>query len=186
MSLIDMKFVIEHLEEQLYEWCILEYKHISKIVGKDNLIFTNVKSDKLLDFGEVTKESVNDLDFKKVCVLDPFAEKELSCDDKFDYIVLGGILGDEPMQRRTEKEIKIKEAVSRNMGADQMSTDTAVYVAKHIIDGGKLSDIKFKDEIEIEIAEGESVILPFRYVLLDGKPMLPDGFVEFLKTREGF
>ena len=49
-----MKFVIEHLESELYEWCLIEYEHISKIVGKDNLTFTNIKSEdkkKLRDYG---------------------------------------------------------------------------------------------------------------------------------------
>ena len=37
-----MKFIIEHLEPELYDWCLIEYEHISKIVGKENLIFTNI------------------------------------------------------------------------------------------------------------------------------------------------
>jgi len=185
-----MRYVIEHLEPRLYKWCILEYKHISEIVGKQNLLFTNVKPDdieKLKEFGEVHTKSVKDMALKNSCVLDPFAEKELSSSDDFDYLILGGILGDEPMQKRTEKELTtFMDSEKRHMGKEQMSTDTAVYVAKKIMDGSKLSDIDFQDEIEIDIREGESIQLPFRYVLIDGKPMLPEGLVDFLKKRKGF
>src|SRR3989338_10620936 len=34
-STIPMRYIIEHLEEKLYPWCLLEYTHISKMVGKD-------------------------------------------------------------------------------------------------------------------------------------------------------
>lgn len=185
-----MKFIIEHLEPKLYKWCIIEYTHISEIVGKDNLIFTNIKKNdvqKLDKLGKVYTKSVKDMTFKNSCVLDPFAKKELTCDDKFDYMILGGILGDEPMKRRTEIELtNFVEAKVRHLGKKQMSTDTAVYVSKYITDGGKFSDIKFQDEIEIDIREGESIQLPFRYVLIDNKPILPNGLVEFLKKRKDF
>jgi len=186
-----MKYIIEHLEPRLYKWCILEYKHISEIVRKNNLIFTNIKSgsDKLKGLGKIYRESIKELDLKRVCILDPFAEKILSFKDKekFDYLVFGGILGDFPMKKRTKKELSDKMNVEkRNLGKKQMSTDTAVYVAKGIIEGKKLEDFKFQDEIEVEIKEGESVILPFRYVVEKGKPILPKGFVEFLKKRKQF
>lgn len=181
-----MKFIIEHLEPELFEWCILEYKHISEIVGKDNLIFTNIKKDKnkIKDLGKVYKESVKELDFKNACILDPFAEKILSKNDKFDYLILGGILGDYPMKKRTEIELSSKmDAEKRNLGKEQMSTDTAVYVANEITKGKTLNDFKFKDEIEIEIDEGESIQLPFRYVIINNKPMLPKGLIEYLKKH---
>ena len=38
-----MIYIIEHLEPKLWEWCILEYEHISQTVGKDNLWFTNIR-----------------------------------------------------------------------------------------------------------------------------------------------
>src|SRR3989344_4588506 len=36
-------YIIEHLEQKLWPWCVIEYKHISKIAGKNNLWFTNIK-----------------------------------------------------------------------------------------------------------------------------------------------
>ncbi len=184
------KYVIAHLEPRLWKWCQIEYSHISKIAGKENVIFTNIKErdiKKLNGLGTVYTKSLEQLGLKNICVLDPLAKKTLSKDDSFDYLVFGGILGDEPMQGRTEKELSSRmSAQTRNLGKEQMPTDTAVYVAKHIVDGGSLSDLKFQDEIEIQIKEGESIVLPFRYVLRGRKPLLPDGLPEFLKKRRSF
>ena len=196
-----MKYIIEHLEPRLYKWCIIEYTHISKIVGKANLIFTNIKSEKarekLIKLGEVRKESIadtSDLGSCRACVLDPEAETTLSPDDSKNFccIIFGGILGDYPPRKRTKEELtdvlkkKGKKFETRNLGKEQMATNTAVYVTKKILDGTPLSKIIFMDEIEIEINEGESIQLPFRYVIEDGKAVLPEGFVEFLKTRKEF
>src|SRR3989338_2394151 len=120
-----MKYVIEHLEPKVFKWCVLEYRHISETVGRKNLIFTNVKNGrKLLEpLGKVYKESINELKLKNACVLDISAEKTLGkADNKFDYILLGGILGDYPRRRRTRR-IKVR-AEKRNLGKKQMSTDT--------------------------------------------------------------
>lgn len=186
-----MKFIIEHLEPELYDWCIIEYRHISKMIGKTNLIFTNIQKkdvDKLIGLGDVKCESVARLNLKNACVLDPESKVTLtSSDKKFDYIILGGILGDNPPKKRTGPELTSKlNAETRNLGKEQMSTDTAAYVAKQIIDGKSLKDFKFQDTIEIPIAEGEAVILPYRYVLEDGKPLLPDGLAEYLRERDEF
>lgn len=185
-----MKFIIEHLEPEVYDWCLIEYKHISSVVGKENLIFTNVKKgkEKLNELGEVKEESVAELGLKNICVLDPEAEGILDpADNKFDYMVFGGILGDNPPKKRTKVELSSKlDCEKRNLGEKQMSTDTAVYVVKKIIDGKKINKIEFKDGIEVEVNEGESVILPYRYVVDNGKIVLPDNFVEFLKEREEF
>jgi ribosome biogenesis SPOUT family RNA methylase Rps3 len=174
--------VIEHLEPELFPWCILEYKHISEITGKD-VMFSNISQkdlSKLKGLGIVKRESVKAMKLKNACILDPFAKIPLSSKDKFDFVILGGILGDEPMKRRTEIELDM-DMPRRNLGKAQMSTDTAVYVAKHILVAGRMEDLKFQDEIEIELDDGESMILPYRYVLIDGKPMLPKGLIELLK-----
>ena len=44
-------YVIEHLEPKLWEWCEIEYESISKIVGKENLWFTNIKNEKRIAQG---------------------------------------------------------------------------------------------------------------------------------------
>ena len=73
-----------------------------------------------------------------------------------------------------------------NLGKKQMSTDTAVLVSFEILEGAKFSDLKFKDEIVLPIKSGEEVILPFRYLLEDGKPVITPGLDKMLKEQEGF
>ena len=70
-------FVLEHLEKKMYKWCLIEYKHISEIVGKENLWFTNVRSKVLNGLGKAIKKSVSELDLNNACVLDPEASKTL-------------------------------------------------------------------------------------------------------------
>jgi len=192
-----MKFLIEHLEPELYEWCLIEYEHISKIVGKNNLIFTNVNNkkeqNKLKKYGNVHESSVSEINFQDICILSQYSKKTLTTKDKnkFQYFVFGGILGDNPAKKRTNtlinnlKKSKIKFG-TRNLGKKQMPTDTAIYVAKKILDGIKLSDFKFVDELEIEINENESVTLPFRYVIENNKLIINEKLVEYLRNRKEF
>lgn len=192
-----MKFIIEHLEPELHDWCLIEYEHISKIAGIQNLIFTSIKNKKeqnvLKKFGKVYEKSVADLNFKNICVLNQYSKATLTSKDKkkFQYFVFGGILGDNPARKRTIdiikklKQNKIKFG-QRNLGNKQMPTDVAVFVTKKILDGGKLSDFKFADEIEIQIDENESVILPFRYVVDNNKPIISVELVGHLRNRKEF
>ena len=192
-----MKFVIEHLEPELYDWCVIEYEHISKIVGKGNLIFTNIKNkkegNKLKKHGATHKESVSESDFKKICVLSQYSEKTLKTSDKnkFVHLVFGGILGDNPAKKRTIKLTKKleKEGLNfetGNLGKKQMPTDTAVYVAKKILEGKKLGDFKFVDELEIEINENESVNLNFRFAVDDDKPVINEKLVDYVRKKDEF
>ena len=191
-----MKFVIEHLESELYEWCLIEYKHISEIIGKNNLIFTCInKKDliKLKKYGTACEKSISELKFEKICVLSQYAEKMLASNDKikFQYFVFGGILGDNPAKKRTneiinklkKRKIKFEE---RNLGKKQMPTDNAAYLAKKILDGKNINDFKFIDEVEIEINENESVTLPFKYVIDNNKLVISEKLVEYLRKREEF
>lgn len=192
-----MKFVIEHLEPELYEWCLIEYGHISEIVGKNNLVFTNIKNkkdmDKLKRHGIVYEKSVSELNFQAICVLSQYSKKTLKANDKnnFEYFVFGGILGDNPSKKRTTqiikqlKKHKIKFE-TRDLSKKQMPTDVAVYVVKNILDGEKLSDFKFIDEVEIEINENESVTLPFRYAVDENRVIISEKLVEYLRKRKGF
>lgn len=181
------------MEPSLYPWCVIEYKHISKAVGKKNLIFTNIKakdSSRLKDFGKVYTKSVAELglDMKKACLLDQSAEKELKSPDskKFDYMVFGGILGDFPRKHRTRKLSDELRCEKRHLGNKQFSTDNAVLCTKMILEGKKIWEIKFKEGIEIETGKGESVCFPFRYIIVDGKPFISPELVEYLRKRKGF
>ena len=190
-----MKYIIEHMEPEMYPWCIIEYTHISEIVGKNNLLFTNVKrgSKKIQGLGKIYKESIHELTdtgiikSSDVCLLDPSAPKTLLTQDnkKFKYLLFGGILGDYPRRRRTRKLSSITNH-KRNLKDKQMSTDTAVLVAHMIIKGKKFNQIPFQDKISIEIDKCSSVELPFRYIIKNSKPVLPNGLVDYLKRRKNF
>lgn len=192
-----MKYLIEHLEPKLYKWSMLEYEHISKTVGKQNLIFTNIKTKKqkerLSKLGKAYHKSVCELcnkEFKnkRLCLLDPAAEETLNPKDakKFDIFVFGGILGDNPPQERTKKELGLSISKSRNLGKIQMPTDNAVYVVKKIVSGTKINKIDYVDKLDINIQEGESIILPFRYVIHKGHPLVSKKLVDYLKKKRGF
>jgi len=191
MNQKNTKFVIEHLEPKLYRWCVLEYRRISKIVDKKNLIFTNIRSSSaratLSSLGKVSPISVSRLGLPNVCVLDPEAKKTLAPAEtkKFSYFVFGGILGDYPPKQRTKQELKLK-AERRNIGNEQFPTDNAVYVVKKILSGVQLNKLKFQDCLTIPIREGEEVELPFRYVLVKGKPLISKNIVSMLRRQKGF
>lgn len=192
-----MKFVIEHLEPELFEWCFIEYQHISEIAGKNSLIFTNIRNkrdeSKLKKLGTVYDKQISELHFKNICILSQYASKTLTANDKnkFQYFVFGGILGDSPAKKRTNaiiknlksKKIKFEE---RNLGKEQMPTDVAVYAAKKILNGGKLRDFKFVDEVEIKIYENESVNLPFRYAVDENKLIISEKLIGYLRKRKEF
>lgn len=183
-------FIIEHLEPELYEWCLIEYKHISKIVGKATLWFTNIKikdAPKLRKYGKVIQDSIKDIRLKNACLLDLEAKKTLAPESarKFNYFIFGGILGDYPPRNRTKEDLsKFMPSLPKfNIGREQMSTDNAVYVVKQIRSGRKIKEINFKDKIEIKINKIESTILPYRYALINNKPLISKDLIRFLKRR---
>jgi ribosome biogenesis SPOUT family RNA methylase Rps3 len=199
-------FIIEHLEKKLFEWCLIEYENISKILksgknknNKNDLWFTNIKNinkkdrQKLKRFGRVFRESVKRLDINnsEICVLDPEASKTLNPNecDNFRYFIFGGILGDYPPKKRTKKELTrfFPNSSVRNIGKEQMSTDNAVYTVQQIIKKGKkLNELKFVDGITIEINEFESVDLPYLYNLIGKKPFLSKELIRYLRKKKGF
>lgn len=184
-----MIFIIEHLEPKLWPWCLIEYKHISKTLGRRNVWFTNIKKSdvkKLSKFGKVFTQSVKSLDLKNSCVLDPESKNTLTPQNsKFDFFIFGGILGDNPPRKRTTPELTkfLPDAKCFNLGVSQMSTDNAVYVAKKIVEGTPLEKISFQDGIEIRINKIESTILPYRYALVNGKPFYSKELLKYLKEH---
>lgn len=187
-------FIIEHLEPKLSRWCLIEYDRINRILGKENLWFTNLKNKsdraKLSKLGKSFKESVRTMGLKYSCVLDPESDKTLTTRDgeRFRYLILGGILGDYPPKKRTNNELTkfLLNVETRNIGKKQFSTDNAVLVAKEILNGESLDGMKFQDKLEISINDVESVILPFCYPLIDGKPSISDELVKLLKKKKSF
>ena len=187
-------FIIEHLEPKLYPWCLIEYKHISKVVGKESLWFTNMlkinNKKELEGYGNLIDESVKKIKLENACVLDPNAKKTLNPKEakNFRYYILGGILGDYPPKQRTKDELTkfIDEAEVRNIGKEQMSTDNAALVVKEIIGGKRLSELAFKDGIEIPIDKIASIQLPYRYRIIKGEPFISQELVIYLKNKKGF
>ncbi len=185
-------FIIEHLEPKLWEWCLIEYKHISRIVGKKNVWFTNIRDgkSKLKPYGGVFGESVRTMKLANACVLDPDAKELLNPVNAapFQYFIFGGILGEEGFNWRTKKELTryLASMKSFHLGDGQFSTDNAVYVTKQIIEGRTLGKMPFLDTAEIELKKGESVILPYRYPLVKGKPHISRELVTYLKNKKSF
>lgn len=187
-------FVIEHLEKQVWRWCEIEYENSAKLIRPYPLLITNLKrgNKSFSKFAKIEKKSIVDLDldWKRVCVLDPKATQELSSDDKdkFDYFVFGGILGDEQFNGRTGKELTermSKQVALRHLGDKQFSTDNALFVTRMILDGKKLAVIPMQWEAEVEIKDGESILLPYQYPLVDGKPQMSPALVTYLKRKKG-
>lgn len=191
-------FVIEHLEPQLWKWCRFEYENMSKIVGKTNLLFTNIKrKNKFLEsIGKTEKKRIFELglDEKKFCILDPEAKEILKPEDvkKFDYFIFGGILGDNPPRKRTGPELSVfmPNVEKRHIGDKQMSTDNAVLTTKLILDGKKFEEINFVDEPELQFEEFRFLELPYRYVNVGTKekpkPQMSEKLFKFLKNKKGF
>ncbi len=190
-----MKFIIEHLEKELYKWCLIEYKNISRIVGKSNLIFTNIKDNKdknkLKKLGQVIGKSVTKLNLKRACLLDLKAKETLQPKDvsRFDFVIFGGILGDFPEQGRTEKYLtsKLKNVETRNLKEIQMSTDTAVLVTSLILKGKTIDKIKFIDKPTLTLKKGkfqEEINLPYRYVSKNNKPIISRELIKYIKDKE--
>ena len=123
-------------------------------------------------------------------MLDPEADKTLESKEVFSYYIFGGILGDYPPKKRTKKELTkfLPECETRNIGKEQMSTDNAVYTTFLIAEKKKkFEELKFKDEVSVEINDVESVELPYRYNLDEkGEVYMSPQIIEYLKKKQGF
>jgi len=190
-------FVIEHLEPVLGRWTWIEYKHASEIVGKENLIITNVKNlreaEKLREIAcAVYNQSVSELSIpkEKLIVLDPKSDIPLHPEDIVDgsYIVIGGIMGDHPPKGRTRKLLtnRLLGVKTRNIGRKQFSIDGAAYVAKKVSEGVELSSIKVRRKLEIVVRRNDFyehiVELPYAYPVDDkGKVVVSKELISYLR-----
>lgn len=183
--------VIEHLEIELSPWILLEYRHSSILAGKDRIMYTNVplKYHSILSrYGKVSMYSVLDIfDHKRLLILDPKADKALNRKDleNIDAVVIGGILGDHPPRGRTYTLLssRAKDSIKRNIGDGQYSIDGAVYVVLEVLRRGCLECIDYVDGVELSKIIGDEevrVFLPFRYPIINNKPLLAPGLSEYL------
>ncbi|ADI32250.1 SAM-dependent methyltransferase [Staphylothermus hellenicus] len=186
--------IIEHLETEFSIWLFLEYRHSSLIYGSDYVWYTNLplKYHKIMKkYGKTFAESIVDLvrkrfiDEDQIIILDPAAEKELSFKDLVEnnYVVIGGILGDHPPRRRTETLLsnKLRNVKRRNIGDGQYSIDGAVGFVNLLWINKSIEKIQYVDGITLETDYG-CIRLPFRYLIIDGKPLISRELVEYLKT----
>jgi len=193
-------FIIEHLEETLGQWILLEYENVAKIVGKENLIVTNIKDNKeILTKIANTVVSESAVEFLKkfksanIIVLDPQAEIVLEPEDfvenRLNVVIVGGILGDHPPKGRTHELLTKKflrrnyEVKVRHLGKEQLTIDGAVYVAYQILRGKRVSEIPFTIGLTIIRKVGyveHEIILPYKYPLVNGKPLVNPKLINYL------
>jgi ribosome biogenesis SPOUT family RNA methylase Rps3 len=181
---------IEHCEPNLSGWLTLEYKHCAKLWA-ENLVFTRVIDKKtaqvLKKIGRVEQQKAKDVFSDKKCIiLDPQATKPLTPKDcsSYDVIIIGGLLGYEKPQGRTKKLItKNSGLTTRHLGKLQLSIDGAAFVTKAINLGLLLKEIEIAKEIEIIHDPVHSTILPFGYPVIENKPMITPGLVEYLNKQ---
>ena len=184
--------IVEHLEPVLGKWIWLEYKHVSRMVGRDGVIFTNVANrraaSKLREIGEVQRHSIVDTvgsTNSQMIVLDPQAPSHLSPNDFIHStsLIVGGILGDHPPKGRTRQAItsKMVNSQSRNLGGHQFSIDGAVYMALQVAQGQKITEIPVVDGVEVTINQRYTNLLPFAYPLIKERPLLAPGLRQYLK-----
>lgn len=191
-NILVMRFIIVHMEKRLYKWALLEYEHLAELLGKDALLFTNLTKameKKLALLGKTTTHSVDKIQLTKPCLLDPHADKTLTTEEakQFSDFIFGGILGDYPPQKRTIELAKLLPQIPRrNLGNAQMSTDTAVFVTKKIIDGIPLEKLIFLDGYVIQMGKNMEVSLPYRYLVEKGKAVFSEKLLLYLKKRKGF
>ena len=103
--------IVEHLDPELEEWQSLEYACIAEECASARFSFllsglsslSAISSRLSLGASNLTIQNVENLystneERRKVCLLDPKAEKDLSPEDgeAFDVFSFGGILGDDP------------------------------------------------------------------------------------------
>src|SRR4051794_2039914 len=96
------------MEDNLHEWCLLEYCHITTFIHPHNVYFTNLSKTAEISFKnlEILKETnflaeniTNmNISMDKICLLDPASNQVLepTDGDAFEYFLFGGILGDDP------------------------------------------------------------------------------------------
>ena len=194
MSPLSMKetlLVVEHCEKGLSEWLTLEYRHAANIWPRHTL-FTNVKSPataaKLRAYGEVTREKANDhLAGHRCLILDPKAAAPLTPHDFTGLyaVIIGGILGYKTPRGRTKALISDHSSFeTRHIGSIQLTIDGAAFVAKAIALGMTLEDIEIAYEVEITHNPVHSTVLPFGYPVIDGKPIITPGLIEYLTRDE--
>lgn len=189
--------VIEHLENTLGEWILIEYANAARIIGEEKLLVTRLCpppeveeafSSYLGKFRWTCKRVDKLYSVDRLIVLDPQASHPLKPSDTSmaDAVVIGGILGDHPPRGRTRELLtrRLAKAAVRNIGEGQYSIDGAAYVAHRILNEGvPLERIEYVDGMTLYKQVGgiyHEINLPYRYPLVDGKPLISERLLKYL------
>jgi len=177
---LNIKICIEHLEESYSLWLLYEYINASKLIGRNNIIYSNISSGRiyriLSRYGKVYKNRLKyHVSTSKILVLDPDADIELKYSDLNDieYIVVGGILGEHPRRGRTKKLLSnyYRDSKVRNIGDGQYSIDGAVYMAYLISNSMDIREIPKVNKLKI-FSDGYITELPYIYPIRNGEPII--------------
>lgn len=191
--MIGQGYVIEHFDDELYEWSLIEYRSVLQMTQQP-VILTNLRgllgrTQEILPTAHCYADSIAHMqvDPQRVCLLDMRAELSLTPEDKglFDYYLFGGILGDHPPRDRT-KQLRDCNYPLRHLGLLQMPTNTALNVVKLIIEDSKrLEDLMFIDNPDIPINSedcDETIEMEgFRYLAdANGEPIIEPELIPLL------
>jgi len=180
--------IVEHLEESLGSWLLIEYRSAYNYARRSNIpiLFTGIE---IKDLPSTKKRFHEILDPKEVVILDPQAETTLTPEETRLYkgFVIGGILGDHPPRGRTKKLLsdKFPETTKRNIGEKQFSIDGAVYVLTQILKGKRLEEIPVVYGVRIYFSKGSiehEIYLPYAYPFdkETGRVMISKDLVDYL------
>jgi ribosome biogenesis SPOUT family RNA methylase Rps3 len=182
-------FAVEHVEPRIDAWLWLEYTHCAQLV--DRLVFTGVKDpaqrERLATLAEARAEpAAQAFAGQRLLVLDPRAKEPLRTADfeAYDVVVIGGILGFEQLDGRTERFITAPHHLeARHLGPLQLPIDMAVLVTNLVRLGLALEDIELTTELEVDLGDGRSVELPYAYPVVEGQVLVTPGLVQYLVQR---
>ncbi|PWN92426.1 DUF431-domain-containing protein [Acaromyces ingoldii] len=163
-----------------------------------------VHTEGILDFAAKAQVPIS-----AICLLDPKAPQALSVRDAspppngYSHFLLGGILGDDPPRDRTSA-LRAHGFPGRHLGTMQMTTDTALGVTKRVVEdhlalglegteqeGPTGATMQWVDQPELKFGGGESVEMPFRYMVDEertkayrGKPepLMPEGMRQHIRN----
>lgn len=183
-------FAVEHVEPRIDAWLWLEYRHCAQLV--EELAFTGVRDEGQRERLQAlapahAAPAAEVFQGKRLLALDPRAPRPLRTEDfeAFDVVVIGGILGFEELDGRTERFVtKAQGLEARHLGPLQLPIDMAVLVTNLVRLGQRLEDIELTTLLEVDLGPGRSVELPYAYPVVDGQVVVTPGLVEHLR-REG-
>ena len=178
------QYIIEHLEPEIDDWIAIEYANIVRKVGPERLIITNIAEtvlqqlaihgcdlqavgvrtypQSLLHYaGNTEQQQFVIPPENEIALLEMRTQYQLSPADGqvLKYVILGGILGDNPPRDRAGHLRESKRFTLRHLGSKQMSVDTAAIVCSLIVDHKhELDQLPYVDNPEIKTGDSDSAL----------------------------